>query len=263
MIANEPAIRLTAFCGVFATMALWEIAAPKRTVAHGRLRRWPANLGILAVDALMVRLLVPLIPVGVALFADRHGIGLLHAISVPSWMAIVASVLLLDLLIYFQHRAFHAVPALWRVHRMHHADLEFDVTTGGRFHPVEIFLSLLIKATAILILGAPAVGVLIFEVLLNASSMFNHGNVRLPAAADRAVRAVLVTPDMHRVHHSILRHETDSNFGFALSWWDRLFATYRPRPARGHHGMTIGIPEFRDPRELGLDRLLTQPFRAP
>ena len=183
-------------------------------------------------------------------------------LALPAWVGVVASVVLLDLAIYFQHVLFHAVPVLWRLHRMHHADLDFDVTTGLRFHPIEILLSMVIKLAVVAALGAPALAVLIFEVLLNATSMFNHGNVRIPAGLDRVLRWVVVTPDMHRVHHSILSRETNSNFGFNLPWWDRLFGTYRAQPAAGHEGMTIGIEQFRDPRELRLDRMLLQPFRG-
>jgi sterol desaturase/sphingolipid hydroxylase (fatty acid hydroxylase superfamily) len=175
---------------------------------------------------------------------------------------VVVSVIVLDLAIYLQHVLFHAVPALWRLHRMHHADLEFDVTTGLRFHPIEILLSMMIKLAVVAALGTPAVAVLIFEVLLNATSMFSHSNVRIPLGLDRVLRWFVVTPDMHRVHHSILSRETNSNFGFNVPWWDRLFGTYRPQPAAGHETMTIGIEQFRDPRELGLDRMLLQPFRG-
>ena len=180
----------------------------------------------------------------------------------PAWVGVVSSVVVLDLAIYLQHVLFHAVPSLWRLHRMHHADLEFDVSTGLRFHPIEILLSMVIKFIVVAALGAPAVAVLIFEVLLNATSMFNHGNVRIPTGLDRMLRWIVVTPDMHRVHHSILSRETNSNFGFNLPWWDRLFGTYRAQPTAGHDGMTIGIEQFREPRELGLDRMLLQPFRG-
>src|SRR5207244_10664866 len=210
------------------------------------------NLGVLAVDALLVRVLLPITAVGLALVAEAHGFGLFNIIALPTWASIVLSVILLDLAIYLQHVLFHAVPALWLLHRMHHADLEFDVTTGLRFHPIEIALSMLIKFAVITALGAPAVAVLIFEVLLNATSMFNHGNVRLPLGFDYVVRWLVVTPDMHRVHHSILPGETNSNFGFNLPWWDRLFGTYRPQPAAGHEAMPIGIEPFRDARTLGL-----------
>jgi sterol desaturase/sphingolipid hydroxylase (fatty acid hydroxylase superfamily) len=258
----EPLIRLGAFGGVFIAMALWELFGPRRQQVIGRFARWPNNLGVVVVDTLLVRLLFPITAVGVGLFAEAHGWGLFHSITIPAWLAVLASVIVLDLTIYFQHVLFHAVPALWRLHRMHHADLEFDVTTGLRFHPVEILLSMVIKLAAISALGAPAVAVLIFEVLLNATSMFNHSNVRIPLGFDRALRWLVVTPDMHRVHHSILSRETNSNFGFNLPWWDRVFGTYRAQPAAGHDAMTIGIEQFRDPRELGLDRMLLQPFRG-
>ena len=261
LLAHEPAIRLAAFGSVLGAMMLWELLAPRRRQAIGRLRRWPGNLGVVALDTLLVRLLFPMAAVGTALLVETRGWGLLHALAIPAGLAIPAAVILLDLAIYLQHVLFHAVPALWRLHRMHHADLEFDVTTGLRFHPIEILLSLGIKLGAIFALGAPAIAVLVFEVLLNATSMFNHGNVRLAAPLDRVLRWLVVTPDMHRVHHSLLPRETNSNFGFNLPWWDRLFGTYRPQPAAGHDGMTIGIGQFRDPAELRFDRMLLQPFR--
>ena len=261
LLTHEPAIRLGAFVGIFAVMALWELLAPRRRQAIGRIKRWPSNLGIVVLDTLLVRLIFPTAAVGVALLAELQGWGLFHMLGAPAWLAVMASVLLLDLAIYLQHVLFHAVPVLWRLHRMHHADLEFDVTTGARFHPLEILLSMVIKLGIVAALGAPAVAVLIFEVLLNATSMFNHGNVTLPQRFDRVLRWIVVTPEMHRVHHSILPRETNSNFGFNLPWWDRLFGTYRDQPAAGHDGMTIGIEQFRDPRELRLDRMLLQPFR--
>jgi sterol desaturase/sphingolipid hydroxylase (fatty acid hydroxylase superfamily) len=261
LLAHEPAIRLGAFAGIFAAMALWELWGPRRRLAFGRSKRWSGNLGIVLLDTVLVRLVFPGAALGAALAAESQGWGLLHTLELPKGLAIAASVILLDLAIYLQHVLFHAVPALWRLHRMHHADLDFDVTTGLRFHPLEILLSLAIKLGVVAALGAPAVAVLIFEVLLNATSMFNHGNVRLPAPLDRVLRWVVVTPDMHRVHHSVTPRETNSNFGFSLPWWDRLFGTYRAQPAAGHEGMTIGIEQFRDPRELRLDRMLVQPFR--
>lgn len=262
LLAHEPAIRLGAFAGIFAVMALWETLAPRRRQAIGRWRRWPGNLGIVVLNSVLVRLLFPTAAVGVALFAETHGWGLLHVLKAPNWLAFGASVLLLDLAIYLQHVLFHAVPGLWRLHRMHHTDLEFDLTTGARFHPLEILLSLGIKLGVIVALGAPATAVLVFEVLLNATSMFNHGNVRLPVPLDRLLRRFLVTPDMHRVHHSWHPDETNSNFGFNVPWWDRLFGTYRAQPRDGHLNMTLGINQFRDPRELRLDRMLWQPFRG-
>ncbi len=259
--ANEPAIRLGFFLGIFALVALWEIAAPRRALAQPRWLRWYANIGIVAFNTAVVRLLVPLAPVALAVFAAERGWGLLNLVALPFWFEVALSVVVLDFVIYLQHVMFHAVPALWRLHRMHHADLDFDVTTGSRFHPVEILLSVLLKMAAVAVIGPPAVAVLIFEVLLNGTSMFNHGNVRLPAGLDRVLRWFVVTPDMHRVHHSDIPAETNSNFGFNLPWWDRLFGTYRAQPARGHEGMTIGLDVFREAGELHLHRMLLQPFR--
>jgi len=261
LLAHEPLIRLGAFTGILAMMALWEWLSPGRNQEIGRARRWPSNLGIVALDTVVVRLVYPAAAVGTALLAEARGWGLFQVLEAPTWLAIAASVILLDLAIYLQHVLFHAVPVLWRLHRMHHADLEFDVTTGLRFHPIEILLSMGIKLGVVAALGTPAVAVLVFEVLLNATSMFNHGNVRLPARIDRALRWIVVTPEMHRVHHSVVPRETNSNFGFNLPWWDRLFGTYRAQPAAGHEGMTIGIAQFREPSELRLDRMLIQPFR--
>jgi sterol desaturase/sphingolipid hydroxylase (fatty acid hydroxylase superfamily) len=263
MRVAEPAIRLATFALVFAAIALWEAAVPRRARSYSRARRWPSNLTIVALNTALVRMALPATTFALALAATGRGWGLFNNLPVPSWIAIPCSVIVLDLAIYLQHVMFHAVPALWRLHRMHHADLDFDVTTGARFHPIEIVLSMLIKFGALAALGTPALGVLIFEVLLNATSMFNHGNVRIPAQLDRYLRLLTVTPDMHRVHHSIVVDETNSNFGFNLSWWDRLLGTYRSQPAAGHDGMTIGIEQFREARELWLDRMLLQPFRGP
>jgi sterol desaturase/sphingolipid hydroxylase (fatty acid hydroxylase superfamily) len=243
-------------------MALWEVLQPRRNQSVGRAIRWPSNIGIVLIDTLIVRILFPTAAVGFAMLAQRRGWGLFNLLGLHWWFAAPLAVLILDLAIYFQHVLFHAVPALWRLHRMHHADLEFDVTTGIRFHPIEIVLSMLIKLIVVTALGLAPAGVLIFEVLLNATSMFNHGNVRIPPNIDRVLRWFVVTPDMHRVHHSIDARETNSNFGFNLPWWDRLFGTYRPRPAAGHEDMIIGIDQFRDPRELRLVRMLLQPFRG-
>lgn len=263
LLANEPWLRVAAFAAVLAAMAAWELASPRRRQQIGRLARWPSNLAVVALGAVLLRLVVPTAAVGLAVLGEERGWGLLPALGLPWWAAVVAGMLLLDLVIYLQHVMFHAVPVLWRLHRMHHADLEFDVTTGLRFHPLEILLSMGIKLAAVAAFGVPAVAVLLFEVVLNATSMFNHGNVRIPLWLDRRLRWLLVTPDMHRVHHSILPHETNSNFGFSLSWWDRLLGTYRDQPEAGHDGMTIGIEQFRDPRELRLDRMLWQPLRGP
>lgn len=261
--ASEPLIRGAAFALVLLAMALWEVLASRRPQRISRRQRWPGNLLLVALNTLLVRLLFPLAGVGAALVAAEQGWGLFNLIALPMWLTVVASVIALDMAIYFQHRLFHAVPWLWRLHRMHHADLEFDVTTGLRFHPLEILISMGIKLAVVTLLGAPALAVLIFEVLLNATSMFNHGNVRLSTGIDRGLRLLVVTPDMHRVHHSIIRRETDSNFGFNLPWWDRLFGTYRDQPAAGHLGMTIGIDDFREAHDLRLDRMLRQPFVNP
>ena len=259
--ANEPAIRLGFFLGIFAFVALLELAMPRRALTQPRWLRWYGNIGIVALNTVVVRLLVPVLPVALAVMAAGRGWGILNHLELPLWLAVVISVIVLDLVIYLQHVMFHAVPAFWRLHRMHHADLDFDVTTGSRFHPVEIVLSVLIKLAAVIIIGPPAVAVVAFEVLLNGTSMFNHANIRLPAALDRVLRWVVVTPDMHRVHHSDIPAETNSNFGFNLPWWDRLFGTYRAQPARGHEAMTIGLDAFRNPADLHLHRMLVQPFR--
>ena len=262
VLAHEPSIRLGFFFGVLLLMALAEARWPRRERSHSRWRRWPANLGIVILNTLLLRLLIPMAAVGLALLSKENGWGLFNAISTPLWLAIPLSVLLFDLAIYLQHVMFHAVPALWRLHRMHHADLDFDVTTGARFHPIEILLSMCIKLALVLAIGPPAVAVLIFEVLLNATSMFNHTNLSIPFGLDRTLRWIVVTPDMHRVHHSWLPEETNSNFGFNLPWWDRLLGTYRDQPKEGHGGMTIGLDRFREPRDLRLDRMLIQPFRG-
>jgi sterol desaturase/sphingolipid hydroxylase (fatty acid hydroxylase superfamily) len=262
MPINEAAIRFGAFISIFTAMALWEAAVPRRARPYSRLKRWPSNLAIVALNSMLLRILLPATAVSLAMVGTQRGWGLLNNLPLPGWSAIAASVVLLDLAIYLQHVMFHAVPALWRVHRMHHSDLDIDVTTGTRFHPIEIVLSMLIKFGVVATLGAPALGVLIFEVLLNATSMFNHANVRIPVGLDRWLRWLVVTPDMHRVHHSIVVGETNSNFGFNLPWWDHLLGTYRDQPAAGHEGMTIGIEQFREARELWLDRMLLQPFRG-
>jgi sterol desaturase/sphingolipid hydroxylase (fatty acid hydroxylase superfamily) len=261
LLGNEPFVRLIAFACIFAAMAAWEVLAPRREQKLARGMRWPSNIGVVVVDTILVRLVFPTTAVGLALLAEARGWGLFHALGLPMWASVPLAVIALDLAIYLQHVLFHAVPALWRLHRMHHADQEIDVTTGARFHPIEILLSMGIKLGVVAALGAPAVAVLLFEVLLNATSMFNHSNVQMPVRLDCVLRWIVVTPDMHRVHHSIIARETNSNFGFNLPWWDRLFGTYRDQPAAGHEAMTIGIEQFRKPVEQRLDRMLTQPFR--
>jgi len=261
VLEYETQIRLAAFFGILCIMAAWEFARPGLRQILPRLKRWPGNLGIVVLDSVAVRLVFPVLPVGVAAWAVGEGWGLFNALAAPGWLALVASVIVLDLAIYAQHVMFHKVPVLWRLHRMHHADQAIDVTTGARFHPIEILLSIVIKMAVVVLIGAPAAAVVVFEVLLNGTAMFNHANVRLPGWLDRALRLVIVTPDMHRVHHSWLRRETDSNYGFNLSWWDRLFGTYIAQPSAGHEGMTIGLETFREAGEQRLDRMLTQPFR--
>ena len=261
VLLHEPAIRLGFFLGILTVMAGWEVLAPRRALTISKPGRWINNLGIVFLNSFLVRLIFPAGAVGLALFAGKQGWGLFNHFEVPYVMTVALSVVAMDFAIYLQHVMFHAVPVLWRLHRMHHADLDFDVTTGARFHPIEIVLSMLIKFAVIVVLGAPALGVIIFEVLLNATAMFNHSNVRIPLGLDRLIRRVIVTPDMHRVHHSILDHETNSNFSFNLSWWDRLFGTYQDQPEQGHEKMTIGIRDFREPKQADrLDGMLMIPF---
>ena len=257
----EGLIRLAAFAVVFAAVALWEFAAPRRKALYTRRARWPHNLGLLLVDVLIVRILAPGAVVGVTFAAEERGWGFLNVVSLPGWAAFVTGVVLLDLAVYFQHVMFHAVPTFWRLHRVHHADQDFDLTTGTRFHPIEILISTAIKCAAVAAIGASAAALLVFEVLLNATAMFNHANASLPRRIDRWLRWLVVTPDMHRVHHSVFYDESSSNFGFAMPWWDRLFGTYRAEPRLGHDAMTIGVDAFRSAEDLRLDQLLVQPFR--
>jgi sterol desaturase/sphingolipid hydroxylase (fatty acid hydroxylase superfamily) len=260
-LAHEPIVRIGLFALAFAAIAAWEALAPRRAPTLARSLRWFGNLGIAALSTALVRLAFPLAAVGMAAFAAANGWGVLNHFGVPPWLAVPLAVIALDFVIWLQHVVVHAVPALWRLHRVHHADLDFDLTTGLRFHPLEIALSMLIKFAAIVVLGPPVLAVLVFEVLLNLTSMFGHANVRLPAALDRALRWVVVTPEMHRVHHSIEDDETNSNFGFNLPWWDRLFGTYREQPRAGHEAMAIGIRGHRDPREVArLPGMLMLPF---
>ncbi|MFA7241712.1 MAG: sterol desaturase family protein [Sulfuricellaceae bacterium] len=259
--SHEQAIRLGFFLGVLAVMAMWEVLAPRRVLTVSKAVRWGNNLGLVFFNSFIVRLIFPAAAVGMASFAYAHGWGMFNYFALPPLLAIVLSVVAMDLIIYLQHVLVHAVPLLWRLHRVHHADLDYDVTTGARFHPIEIILSMLIKFATIIVLGAPVVAVIVFEVLLNAMAMFNHANVSLPVALDRALRWLVVTPDMHRVHHSVEDDETNSNFGFNLSLWDRLFGTWREQPRAGHLGMTIGIREFRAPRQASwIDGMLIMPF---
>ncbi len=256
------AVRLVSFGVVFAVMALWEAVAPRRRLTVSKARRWFINLSIILLDNGVVLLLAPGAAVATAVAAQQAGWGLLNRYPLPAPAAVAVGVLALDLVIYLQHLMFHAVPLLWRLHMVHHADLDIDVTTGLRFHPLEIVISLGVKVAAVAALGPPVAAVVLFEVLLNATAMFNHGNVRLPEGLDRWLRLLVVTPDMHRVHHSVTIRETNSNFGFNFPWWDRIFGTYRAQPAAGHTRMTIGLSQFRDFGTLGLSACLLLPLRG-
>jgi len=263
VLANETAIRLGFFVGMLALIGAWEIVAPRRALTLSKAQRWSANLGLVALNTVLLRLIFPLAGAGMAAFCAENDWGILNHFRVPAILAVPLAVIALDFVIWLQHVMVHAVPLFWRLHRVHHADPDYDVTTGARFHPLEIVLSMLIKFATIVVLGPPVVAVVIFEVLLNATAMFNHGNIGLPATLDRVLRRVLVTPDMHRVHHSIEDDETNSNFGFNLPWWDRLFGTYRDQPRAGQLGMVIGIRDHADPREVArLDGMLLLPFRG-
>lgn len=259
-MSSEIAIRLSFFFLIFVIIAIWELLAPRRTLTTSKTSRWITNLAITFLNPATVRLVFPIVALSMALKAQQNGWGLLNHYNLPFWLAVLVTVALLDLVIYLQHVMFHAVPVLWRLHMVHHADLDYDVTTGLRFHPIEIILSMGIKLAAVVLLGPPTMAVLIFEVLLNGTAMFNHGNIRLPLKLDRALRFLVVTPDMHRVHHSVIIRETNSNYGFNLPWWDRLFGTYRNQPTEGHEGMTIGLSQFREPGRLTFPWLLILPF---
>jgi len=261
IIGNEIFIRIGFFFGIFLLIALWELFAPKRALTVSKAIRWLNNLGLVFLNSIILRLLFPAAAVGVAVFTTEQAWGIFNYYPLPIVLVVVVCVIALDFIIYLQHVLVHAVPSLWRLHRVHHADLDYDLTTGARFHPIEIILSMLIKFATIIVLGPPVVAVIIFEVLLNATAMFNHGNIHLPKGIDRVLRWILVTPDMHRVHHSVEDDEANSNFGFSLPWWDRLFGTYRDQPRGGHQGMTIGIHKFRDPKQVDqLPGMLALPF---
>jgi sterol desaturase/sphingolipid hydroxylase (fatty acid hydroxylase superfamily) len=263
VLKHEEAIRLAFFFGVFVLVSLWELASPQRVLKLSRRQRWTANLGVVLLNTAIVRLVFPMAAVGVAALSVERGWGLLNNLDVPIWLAIPLAVVAMDFAIWLQHVMVHAVPALWRLHRVHHADLDYDLTTGARFHPLEIVLSMGIKLATIVLLGAPVLAVVIFEVLLSACAMFNHGNIRLSPGVDRVLRWWMVTPDMHRVHHSVNDDESNSNFGFNLTWWDRLFGTYAEQPRAGQQGMRIGIHGHTDPKEVAtLPGMLTMPFKG-
>ncbi len=258
----EPSlIRVLIFCLVLCACAVWEIQSPRRVLSQTKSLRWLNNLGLTGLNGIILSLMMPLLAIDAAQYANAHQLGLMNLAQLSPWLNLVLSLLILDFAIYLQHVLFHRVPWLWRLHRMHHSDQDIDVTTGARFHPVEILLSMLFKIALVLSLGVSVYGVLIFEIVLNACAMFNHSNARLPLSVDHWLRKVVVTPDMHRIHHSTIARETHSNFGFCLSCWDRWFKTYTAMPSQGHQQMQIGLPIFRQPREQWLDRMLTQPFR--
>ena len=260
ILTNEASIRAASFFGIFIVVALWEVVGPRRKLSVSKGLRWINNLGIVFFNTLLLRFLAPLMAVGLAIMAEEENWGLLNNIAINSYVKLFLAVLILDLIIYLQHVMFHTVPWLWRLHRMHHTDLDFDVTTGSRFHPIEIILSMIIKMLIVAALGAPPVAVIIFEVILNATAMFNHGNIRIHINADRILRLLVVTPDMHRVHHSVKPDETNSNYGFNFPWWDRLLGTYKAQPEDNHLKMTIGLNQFRESRYLRFHWLLIQPF---
>ncbi|WP_428773524.1 sterol desaturase family protein [Vibrio sp.] len=255
-------IRFSVFVLVFTLCAVWEWRRPRKPLSQSKATRWLNNIGLVGLNSVCLALIMPMLAMDAAFNAEHNQLGLFNTLSLPSWLEILLAVVLLDFAIYLQHVLFHRLPWLWRLHRVHHADQDIDVTTGARFHPIEIILSMWIKIGLVVALGISPIAVLIFEVLLNACAMFNHSNAFLPLKADKLLRKIIVTPDMHRVHHSVIRAETDSNFGFCLSIWDRWLGTYRAQPKYGHQGVKIGINLFRRPREQWLDKLLTQPFRS-
>ncbi|WP_114764412.1 sterol desaturase family protein [Vibrio rhodolitus] len=258
---NPDMIRLSFFISVLVLCAIWEWVTPRKTLTQSKLTRWINNLGLVGFNSFCLTLLMPYLAIESAIWANNHHIGLFNWMQLPSAIEVLLAVLLLDLAIYAQHLVFHRVPWLWRLHRMHHADQDIDVTTGARFHPIEILLSMWIKIAVVVSLGISPLAVLVFEIILNASAMFNHSNAKLPLKLDDKLRKFVVTPDMHRVHHSVIPQETHSNFGFFLSIWDRMFATYRAQPQLGHDKVQIGLPLFRQHREQWLDKMLSQPFR--
>ncbi len=263
MMEHEPTIRLSFFFGVLLIVACWELVAPRRRLTTAKHIRWLSNLGIIFFNSFVARIVLlglGVVPVAFAANLQSHNWGLLNQLGLAYPVAVLAGVIILDFIIYLQHVMFHAVPLFWRLHMMHHADLDYDLTTGMRFHTIEIIVSLVIKLAAISVLGPPALTVIIFEILLNGAAMFNHGNIYLPEKIDRILRLIIVTPDMHRVHHSVVIRETNSNFGFNMPWWDKIFGTYKPQPVEGHKDMTIGLSQFRDPKKLTLPWMLALPF---
>jgi len=260
IIDNELFVRLGFFFGVFFAMATWEIISPRRSLNQSKSIRWFHNLTVTALNSILVRFIFPTAAVGIALLSTERRWGLFNNLRIPQLTSGVLAILILDLAIYIQHALFHKISVFWRLHKMHHTDLDVDVTTGTRFHPIEIILSMAIKMLVVVIIGAPVWSVVAFEVLLNATSMFNHSNVFINRRIDRILRLFVVTPDMHRVHHSVIIIETDSNFGFNLPWWDRIFHTYRDQPVSGHTSMPLGLANYRDKKWLTLPWMLMVPF---
>jgi len=256
----ETGVRLGFFFGILVIMFLWELIAPRRPLTASKTARWSSNLGLVLIDSVFVRLAFPAGLAGVAFLAQQRGWGILNFLELSLLLEIILGVLILDLAIYLQHAMFHSIPLFWRLHMVHHSDMDIDVTTGVRFHPIEILLSMGIKIVVVVLIGAPPASVLIFEVLLNGTSMFNHGNVRYSQRIDSFLRLIVVTPEMHRVHHSTIRWETNSNLGFSFPWWDRLFGTYRPQPAKGHLEMTIGLDPYKEPQKLTFFWMIALPF---
>ncbi len=263
MVGHEAMIRFFFFAGLVLVLLLLEVARPRRVPSQPLTGRRLNNFFLVAIDSVLVQILFPVLPAAFALQAHEQGWGFLNQAGLPEGLALVCAVVLFDFVIYLQHVLFHTFPVLWRFHLVHHTDLDFDFSTGIRFHPAEIIISMGIKLGVVYLIGPPAAAVLIFEVILNGTSMFSHSNIRLPGGADTAIRFLLVTPDMHRVHHSVIIRERNANFGFNLSCWDRLLGTYRDQPEKGHEGMTIGLANFRNPAGLTLARLLILPFGAP
>jgi sterol desaturase/sphingolipid hydroxylase (fatty acid hydroxylase superfamily) len=261
-ISPETLVRLGFFAAIFSAVALSEKFSPRRILLKSKAQRWISNLGMQIMDAALLGL-IPIFPVGVAIICSQKGWGLLNYFQIAPLPAVIIGVLVLDFLIYLQHRMFHVVPLFWRVHMVHHTDQDIDVTTALRFHPLEIMISLLIKFAAVAAIGAPPLSVLIFEIMLNGTAMFNHGNIGIPLSLDRILRMILITPDMHRVHHSVIARETNSNYGFSVPWWDRLLGTYLAQPREGHDKMKIGLNGYQDDRSLKLASMLTMPFSYP
>jgi sterol desaturase/sphingolipid hydroxylase (fatty acid hydroxylase superfamily) len=260
IIEHEVTIRLVFFFSIFAAVAIFEQLRPRKKRVLSLAYRWVGNIGIVFFNSFLVRIAFPVVATTMAGIAASEGWGIFNRIDLPVLLEIVMAVMILDCIIYFQHVMFHAVPLLWRLHRMHHSDVDIDVTTGARFHPIEIILSMAIKITAVILIGPSVVAVIIFEVLLNGTAMFNHGNIRLPEKIDRVLRIFLVTPDMHRVHHSVHMDEANKNFGFNLPWWDYIFGTYKSQPRDGHEDMLIGTKEFRETKYQSILGMLAQPF---